>query len=294
MLRETPTSFIIEEQQQGDVMSEIVLKQNKDGSVVYVSDVQAVLLEMLKDVHDVCERHRIPYFLNGGSALGAYRHQGFIPWDDDVDIAMMDIDFERFLQVISKELSDNYVIDAFELKDCYNVCIPAMKIRKKNTYVKEVNTLLKNKCKDSDGLFIDVFVYSHISDKMIVDLPFRLFNVLLMPILVLFENIGVNPVKLKKLFKKVAKVYGKLNAQSPCIGFDLTWTFKNPLKPFRFKKDVIYPVKKMMFEGHEFYVANKIETYLSIAIAPTFKQLPKKEHQKPKHIVDINLNGDKP
>src|SRR5690554_3152901 len=248
MLRETPTSFIIEEQQQGDVMSEIVLKQNKDGSVVYVFDLKGVLVEMFKDVHDGCERHRIPYFLNGGSALGAYRHQGFIPWDDDVDIAMMDIDFERFLQVISKELSDNYVIDAFELKDCYNVCIPAMKIRKKNTYVKEVNTLLKNKCKVSDGLFIDVFVYSHISDKMIVDLPFRLFNVLLMPILVLFENIGVNPVELKKLFKKVAKVYGKLNAQSPCIGFDLTWTFKNPLKPFRFKKDVIYPVKKMMFE----------------------------------------------
>lgn len=275
-------------------MEQYIVKEKANGENIYVSDVQSVLLEMLKDVHQVCIKHDIPYFLNGGSALGAYRHQGFIPWDDDVDIAMMDSDYDRFVSVVSDELSKDYVIDAYELKKCYNVCIPAMKIRKKNTYVKEANTLLKNKCKDGDGLFIDVFVYSSVSDKMIVDLPFRMINVLLMPVIVLLENIGINPVFLKNIFKSNAKLYSKLMSHSNFIGFDLTWTFKNPLKPFRFKKDDIYPTQNMLFEDIALPVANNITEYLKVAIAPTFATLPKVEHRKPKHIIDINLKGDKP
>jgi lipopolysaccharide cholinephosphotransferase len=77
-----------------------VLKKDAQGKITTVADVQHVLLNMLKDVNCVCEKHNIPYFLNGGSALGAYRHHGFIPWDDDVDIAMMDNDYQRFLEVV--------------------------------------------------------------------------------------------------------------------------------------------------------------------------------------------------
>lgn len=49
-----------------------------------------------------CKEHGLPYFLAGGSALGAYRHQGFIPWDDDIDLAMMRPDFERLEQLLAK------------------------------------------------------------------------------------------------------------------------------------------------------------------------------------------------
>jgi len=275
-------------------MEQYVLKKKSNGESIHVSDVQSVLLEMLKDVNQVCKKHDIPYFLNGGSALGAYRHQGFIPWDDDVDIAMMDDDYNRLVNVIQDELYKDYAIDAYEFKKCYNVCIPAMKIRKKNTYVEEANTLLKNKCSESDGLFIDVFVYSHLSDRMIVDLPFRMINVILMPFIVLFENIGINSIPLKNIFKENARLYGKLMSRSDYIGFDLTWTFKNPLKPFRFKKDDIYPTQDLKFEDMNLPVANNIKEYLKVAIAPSFESLPAREERKPKHIVDINLEGDKP
>jgi len=77
-----------------------ILKTNPDGSVVTVADVQHVLLEMLKDIDALCQKHQIPYFLNGGSALGAVRHQGFIPWDDDADIAMMRSDYLRLQSVL--------------------------------------------------------------------------------------------------------------------------------------------------------------------------------------------------
>lgn len=273
-------------------METYVLKKDAQGNTITVADVQQVLLDMMKDVAAVCDKHDIPYFLNGGSALGAFRHQGFIPWDDDIDIAMMNSDYERFLAVVVDELKENYIIHAYALDRRYNVLIPAMKIRKKGTYVQEANTLLKNKCSDSDGLFIDVFVYSHVSQYTILDLPLRLINLALMPLIVFFENINLNPIPLKSLFVSIAKWYGYLNRNSDYIGFDLTWTFKNPLKPFRFKKETIYPTQLMQFEDAQFPVAHDIKEYLSVAIAPTFEQLPPIDQRKPKHIIDINLEGD--
>ncbi len=275
-------------------MEKWVLKTDVDGKEITVKDVQQVLLEMMKDIDAVCKKHDIPYILSGGSALGAYRHQGFIPWDDDIDIAMMEHDYRRFLDIAVKEMSDDYVIHCYELNKCYNVTIPTMKIRKKGTYVQEVNKLLKNKCKDSDGLFIDVFVYTPVSDKLWIDLPFRVFNTLLMPWIILFENLRINPIPLKSLYVLIAKIYGIINKGSKHIGFELTWTFHSPLKPYRFLKADLFPTQDMPFEDASFSVAGNIEAYLTRAIGPDFSNLPPVEHRQPKHIVDIVLDGDSP
>jgi lipopolysaccharide cholinephosphotransferase len=151
---------------------------------------------------------------------------------------------------------------------------------------------LKNKCSDSNGLFIDVFVYSSLNKSTILDLPLRLINMLMMPLIIIFENIHINPIPLKSFFVFNARLYGKLNKKSEYIGFDITWTFKNPLRPFRFKKSDIYPVQRIQFEDMQLPVANNIKEYLKVAIAPTFEQMPPLEQRKPKHIIDINLEGD--
>ncbi len=68
-----------------------------------LSDVKAVSLDILKDVHEFCIAHDIKYSLAYGTLIGAIRHKGFIPWDDDIDIVMPRPDFERFFKEYKSE-----------------------------------------------------------------------------------------------------------------------------------------------------------------------------------------------
>lgn len=71
----------------------------------------AAQLEVLREISEVCERHNLQWFCAYGTLLGAVRHQGFIPWDDDMDIWMLREDYNKFLQVAETELPKGYVID---------------------------------------------------------------------------------------------------------------------------------------------------------------------------------------
>ena len=72
---------------------ELKEKYNPDGSVTY--KMQQRMLDLLKVIDAICRKHNMQYWLSGGTMLGAIRHQGFIPWDDDLDIEMFRPDFEK-------------------------------------------------------------------------------------------------------------------------------------------------------------------------------------------------------
>ena len=69
---------------------------------------QMVTLDIIKLFADICEKHNLKYFMVGGTMLGAIRHKGFIPWDDDVDMGMPRPDYERFMKIVHKELPEGY------------------------------------------------------------------------------------------------------------------------------------------------------------------------------------------
>ena len=71
---------------------------------------QRTQVGILKDFIQVCEKYELDYFMLGGTGIGVVRHQGFIPWDDDIDVAMPRADYNKFLQIMDDELGDKYKI----------------------------------------------------------------------------------------------------------------------------------------------------------------------------------------
>ena len=85
--------------------SELRKRFNPDGSLLRRQQLR--MLELLEVIDVICRKHQIPYWLSSGTLIGAARHKGFIPWDDDLDIEMLRSDYLRLLKVLPQELPDN-------------------------------------------------------------------------------------------------------------------------------------------------------------------------------------------
>ncbi len=121
--------------------------------------VQEIEHEIMQQIADICHRHGLCYFAIGGTALGAVRHQGFIPWDDDIDIGMPRKDYEAFLEIAARELPEAYYIQHFSTEPASPFYFT--KIRKRGTRFVEYYL------KDSpirQGIFVDIFPFDNVPD----------------------------------------------------------------------------------------------------------------------------------
>lgn len=112
---------------------------------------QRVILSIAKDIDEICRSNNIEYYLLGGSAIGAIRHNGFIPWDDDFDIIMNHQNYYRFIQVAREQLAPQKYYVCEGLKDWP---LYFTKIKLKGTHLKEVEGSWQG---DTDGIYVDVF-----------------------------------------------------------------------------------------------------------------------------------------
>lgn len=130
--------------------TELQNKYNPDGSEL--RKLQLKMLQILEEVTALAEKHKINYWLSGGTLLGAIRHGGFIPWDDDIDIEMLHSDYLRFLKILEKELPDSLYLQTPNEKG-YRLLFT--KVRDKFSIVTEDDESL-NRLKER-GIYIDIF-----------------------------------------------------------------------------------------------------------------------------------------
>lgn len=118
-----------------------------------------VMLAMLHDFVEICEENDILYFANFGTAIGAFRHGGFIPWDDDIDICMLRPDFERFIETVRAAPDSRYEMMSAEIDGNYPLTTARFML--KGTEFRD-EALRSMKC--NSGIFIDLFPLDNVAD----------------------------------------------------------------------------------------------------------------------------------
>lgn len=126
-------------------MREITLEESKK-----------IQVELLQTVHDYCEAHGLTYYLMFGTLIGAIRHQGFIPWDDDIDICMPREDYDRFFEAFGQR-GNAMAVDCNNASDYY---LPFGKVIDARTVLKE--NIVSNA---EIGVYIDIFAMDRVSGK---------------------------------------------------------------------------------------------------------------------------------
>lgn len=133
----------------------------RDGFLVTVGrkKVWQSLIEILLEIDRICNKYNIKYFAEGGTLIGAIRHKGFIPWDDDIDITMLRPDYEKFKAVAASELqSPFFVTNAYTDN---NLLLITKVMRSDTTAITDLNS------KEPQGLFVDIWPFDDLPDGSI-------------------------------------------------------------------------------------------------------------------------------
>jgi len=160
----------------------------------------------LKQLIIICDKLNINYYLIGGTLLGAVRHKGFIPWDDDIDVCLLRDDYNILVSEGQKYLNDKYFLQTYETDSEYPHCFA--KLRNSNTTFIETSINNKN---INHGIYIDIFPLDYYHSISFIDrIKYKLLHYQL------FKK-AINPKGLKKMIMLISNiVYGKRNSIELC------------------------------------------------------------------------------
>lgn len=233
------------------------------------------ILDILKEIDRICKKHNITYFLSAGTALGAIRHQGFIPWDDDADIGMLREDFERFRKIAVTELNKGYY---------YQRMGKGSRFYRNFDQIGKYNTaFVLYRLKDlkiHHGLHVDVFPFDFVPEdykkreelvKEVQRLRTKLSRKLLphavttknpwKRLIINHERYRLKFIPLRLLHRKMEATLTRYQGKEEQYVADLLTHYK---KTMYFKKSDILPVQYVPFEDTSLPVPGNADAYLTM------------------------------
>ncbi len=259
-----------------------------------------VQLEILDFVCSICEENNLTCFLVYGTALGAYRHQGFIPWDDDVDVAMPREDYRKLLRIMKETENENFEIQDEDNEKRY--FLSYAKVRKKNTLLIE---RLTQGLYTHNGIFIDVFPLDYIKEVNTLAFKARLKCIRYLVHILKFDtckelyknreskktyildSIASYPARLlpRRVILKILNRLKARNISREKAGWVAEYDSPRSVVPYSF----YFPPRKMLFEGRMCNVPNEAEKYLTFIYGKAFMTPPPEQFRKSKKILEIKV-----
>lgn len=260
-------------------------------------ELKNMLIEMMEYFHEFCCKNNLKYYALGGTMLGAARHNGFIPWDDDIDIGMPRKDYEKLALLMEKNKEEKYIFETPLTKegDYYYGFSKLYDTR---------TTLIENtKYKIKRGIYIDIFPLDGVGNtleesKTFSERIYKLDNLLMLKTAgfrkgrSLYKNIGIfifrfipiNPKNiLHKLVKKCSeKDFDKYSWVGNLMG---AWRFKEVMP-----KNYIGKPKLYKFEGIEIFGVENADAYLT-SLYGNWRELPPEEKRVTHHdFIECDLH----
>ena len=203
-------------------------------------DLQLANLAILKQFDAFCSQNNLGYVLFAGSALGQVRHKGFIPWDDDIDVAMERGNYNKVLTEFNKAHQQDLYAEQFISAD-------------------QASSIIKIRSKKSDKFFIDVFAFDISGNKYSVKQQIKYTNEIKK-----FRH-NLQKQNTSNIIATIMQEKNKyINTSAPKVGSDILlgieWDHSEPNWFLRY--DTVYPIKNTIFEGIKFKSMAKPECYL--------------------------------
>ena len=245
---------------------------------------QLIMLDMLVEFDTICRKHNLKYWLDSGTLLGAVRHQGFIPWDDDIDLSMPLEDYRKFKEIAKSELSENIFFQTRKTDKEFK--FDYIKLRSNRASIVEFHEKDKE-INYHQGVFVDIFPMLTLPNTEFHQAFYADTFKLIRDV----SSISLHTPNGKDHPKVRESLLEALNEMHE--GWDKTdskviYSGKMPDVPAWFDQDKVFPLKKIAFEGLEFPVPHDPNHYLGSIYSFNFMELPP-EDKRTIHAHEIEL-----